>query len=805
MTTPLRPIYRLLLALPLALPVLTLLLTSGIWLALRGSLPEYKGSVDTAGLAAPVTVERDILGSVTIRAQDYHDMVRVLGYIHAQERFFEMDLMRRRAAGELAELVGSAALPADRKARAHRMRARAIAILEGLPAGQRQVLDTYRDGVNQGLEALMARPFPYLLTRTHPVPWRSEDSMLVVKAMYFMLNDSGNHRELGFSTMRAALPETAYRFLTASGGAWDAPLVGAAFEWPEPPSPEELDLRRIDPGLMQKIIDERHSLRGSRGSVHGSNSFAVAGQLADGTALIANDTHLELRVPNIWFRTRLIYPNSRRSGLMNDHIGASLPGTPAIAVGSNRQIAWGFTNSYGDFTDWVRVSLDPADPFRYRSPTGWKPVTVHRETLHVRGEPDEKLDVYETEWGPILAADHDGAPLALAWTAHRGGAANMELTQLEEAETVEEAISIAQNSGIPAQNFIVGDRTGRIAWTIAGRIPLRVGGYDPLLPADWSMPDTGWKGWLAPEQYPLIVNPPSQRLWSANARAVDGLMLERLGDGGYELGARAKQIRDSLQQREHFSPSDMLAIQLDDRALFLAHWRQLLELTLNQAEATPLRAQMQLALKDWDAHASTPSVAYRLVRAFREEVIDSVLDGFAAAVRRRDPEFMMPELNQAEHAVWKLIERRPQHLLSPTYNSWEDLLEACARRVARHMEDKPGGITARTWGERNTARIRHPFSYTLPEFISIWLDMPKDELPGDSDMPRVQAPSFGAANRFAVAPGDEEHGYFEMPGGQSGHPLSPYYGSGHADWVAGKPTPFLPGPAKQVLNFSPLQ
>ncbi|HEX8875102.1 MAG TPA: penicillin acylase family protein, partial [Nitrosospira sp.] len=417
------------------------------------------------------------------------------------------------------------------------------------------------------------------------------------------------------------------------------------------------------------------------------------------------------------------------------------------------------------------------------------------------------LDVHETEWGPILATDHDGTPLALAWTAHRRGTADMELIRLEEAETVEEAIAIAQLSGIPPQNFIAGDRTGKIAWTVAGRIPARVGGYDPLLPSDWSIPDTGWKGWLPPEQYPLIVDPPSQRLWSANARAIDGIMLERLGDGGYDLGARAKQIRDGLQQREHFSPRDMLAIQLDDRALFMAHWRQLLEQTLNQAEdraeAAPWRSEMQLALKDWDGHASTSSVAYRVVRAFRQEVIESVLDGFAAAVQRSHPNFEMPKLNQAEHAVWKLIELRPPHLLPPVYRDWEDLLGTCARRGAERMQNHPGGIAASTWGERNTARIRHPLSHTLPAFIANWLDMPQDELPGDSNMPRVQAPSFGAANRFAVAPGDEEHGYFAMPGGQSGHPLSPYYGSGHADWVAGKPTPFLPGPAKRTLNLHP--
>lgn len=785
----------------LAFLILVLLLICGIWLVLRGSLPQYSETVDMTGLIAPVTVERDALGSVTIRAQDHHDVVRALGYVHAQERFFEMDLMRRSAAGELAELFGATALPADRKARPHRMRARASATLERLPASQRQLLDAYRDGVNNGLDALAAPQFPYLLTRTRPRAWRSEDSLLVVKAMYFTLNDANNRRELAFSAMHASLPQAAYRFLTAGGGTWDAPLIGAAFHWPPPPSADELDLRKLDPSLMRRP-DERY-LDEHSDNLPGSNSFAVSGTLASGAALIANDMHLDLRVPNIWFRTRLIYPNSRRVGRMNDVIGASLPGTPAVAVGSNRHIAWSFTNSNGDFLDWIRITRHPADASRYRSVTGWKSIIVHREILHALGAPDETLDVQDTEWGPILATDHDGTPLALAWTAHRPGAVNMELALLEQAETVDEAISIAQNSGIPAQNFIVGDREGKIGWTIAGRIPARIGGYDPVLPADWDAPGTGWNGWLMPKQYPLIVDPPGRRLWSANARPVDGFMLDRLGDGGYELGARAKQIRDSLREQEQFSPASMLAIQLDDRALFLARWQQLLELTLNRTEATPWHAQMKQALSDWNGHAATASVGYRMVRAFRQEVIDSVLDGFAAVVRSSDPDFVLPKLSQAEHAVWALIERRPQHLLPPGYADWEDLLAISAKRVAERMWSQPGGIAARSWGERNTARIRHPFSHALPEFVANWLDMPKDALPGDNNMPRVQSPAFGASERFAVAPGDEEHGYFEMPGGQSGHPLSPYYGSGHTDWVTGKPTPFLPGSPGQILHLRP--
>src|SRR4051794_39254576 len=184
----LRPRHRLLLALPLVLLMLIALVAGGTWLALRGSVPRYDGNVDAPSLTAAVSIERDNLGGVTIRAQDRHDAAWALGYAHAQERFFEMDLMRRRAAGELAELFGVTALPADRKTRVHRMRARALATFSALPASQRQLLDAYRDGVNQGLDELTVRQFPYLLTRTRPAPWRSEDSMLVVKAMYFTLN-----------------------------------------------------------------------------------------------------------------------------------------------------------------------------------------------------------------------------------------------------------------------------------------------------------------------------------------------------------------------------------------------------------------------------------------------------------------------------------------------------------------------------------------------------------------------------------------------------------------------------------------
>jgi penicillin G amidase len=764
------------------------------WFALRGSLPRYDGRVAASQLSAPVTIERDALGTVTLHAENRRDVTFALGYVHAQERFFEMDLLRRRAAGELAELFGSAALPADRTARAHRMRERAQAALATLTPDEHEELIAYRDGVNAGLAALSVRPFPYLLTRTTPTPWRDEDTPLVVAAMAFTLNDAENRRELAFAKMHAALPESAFRFLTAMGGDWDAPIAGPELSWPATPPVADIDLRKLDPDLAKAKRDASPK--------PGSNSFAVAGALAGGAAIVANDMHLDLRVPGLWFRARLVFPNPRRAGRTVDVAGASLPGTPAIVAGSNRSVAWAFTNSYADTVDWVRV-LPGVDADHYRTAHGDAAFARHEEIIHVHGAPDEKLDVVDTEWGPVIGKDADGTPLALAWVAQQPGAFNYALQRLELAETADEAVTIAQNAGLPPQNFVVGDKQGDIAWTIAGRLPKRIGGFDAALPADWSRDGVGWDGWLAPRDYPLIANPPWQRLWTANQRVTEDPWLAVLGDGGYDIGARARQIRNDLRARDAFTAGDMLKVQLDDRAVFLERWKDLMALELNRAPHTAARDALQKALAGWNGRASIDSVAYRVVRAWRDDVTDTILGGFAAEVRAKFPDFACPSMEQSEQAVWQLLRERPAHLVAPGYADWNALLIACADRTAAALDKQPGGIAARTWGERNTMRIAHPVSRALPAFAARWLDMPADELPGDRDMPRVQAPTFGASERFAVAPGDEAHGYFELAGGQSGHPLSPYYGAGHADWAAGKPTPFLPGPSEHTLTLAP--
>ena len=769
------------------------------WLLMRASVPQLDGELAAPGLAGKVTVERDALGTATIHGSSRTDVAYALGFVHAQERYFEMDLMRRAAAGELSELVGSAALPMDKQRRPFRMRSRAAQVLATAGAEEGAAMSAYAAGVNAGLNALGSRPWEYWLLRVAPKPWTVEDCVLVMDAMFFDLHDTTNARELGFARIRSALPESVYKFISTGGGPWDAPLLGPAMGYPALPPPADIDLSKVDPKLLHMPADRTER------PVPGSNSFAVNGALTSTqSALVANDMHLNLRVPNIWFRARLMYPSTRRSGETIDLIGVTLPGVPALVAGSNRHVAWAFTNSYGDWMDWVRVNLDPDDKTKYRSKSGSQPLQITHETIRVHGAADEAIDVRDTEWGPVMAEDADGTQLALAWTALLPGALNLDLAKLDVAESVDEAMATANNSGIAPQNFVAGDRAGNIGWTIAGKIPRREGGYDPLLPSDWSQPGTGWNGWLAPQEYPHLPNPPAQRLWTANARTLDfeSSDFRNLGDGGYDLGARTRQIRDDLKAKEHLSPDDALTIQLDDRALFMRHWHELLVKTLARAGDAAGLAEMKKQAEEWEGRADPASVGYRLARDFRTEVTDTILDGFAAAVRTKFADFKMPRLSQAEVLVDAILLQRPAHLLPPGYANWDDLLQKCAERLAKKLGDMPGGIAARTWGESNTAKIKHPLSGALPGLDKL-LDMPADQLAGDSNMPHVAASGFGASERFVVEPGHEEYGYFHMPAGQSDNPLSPFYGAGHADWVKGRASPFLPGEAKYTLTLRP--
>ncbi|HSN52429.1 MAG TPA: penicillin acylase family protein [Woeseiaceae bacterium] len=764
------------------------------WLTLRASLPQLDGELQAPGLVHTATILRDDAGIPTITAHTRADLAYATGFAHGQDRFFQMDLIRRQAAGELSALFGALALETDKRYRFHRFRERARAVLAAAPAAHVGILDSYADGVNAGLASLGARPFEHIVLGTQPEPWQAEDSVLVVYAMFMQLNDGRASKDVRRGYAHRALPAEVFDWLYPQGSQWDAPIMGEARTPPPVPPAGVFSVRDVE---------DEPPAAGETGKVYlnGSNNWVVGGALTEtGRALMSNDMHLGHDVPNIWYQARLVVTGEER----RDVTGVSLPGTPFITAGSNRHIAWGYTNSYGDWAD--AVLLRPGTrPGTYRTPQGDREFDVRRETIEVKGGDPVVYEIRETVWGPVDdSLDYPDGDIAVSWTAHSPEALNLNLLTLETAGDVQEALGIAATMGIPPQNFVVGDTDGHIGWTIAGRIPAK-NGFDAMVPADWSR-EEGWAGWLAPADYPRVYNPADGRIWTANARVADAEALEIIGDGGYDLGARARQIRDSLRDADEFSPADMLAIQYDDRALFLSGWRDVIlgVLSDERVAASPQLAEYRELVRDWIPRATPESVGYRLVRAFRLEVQSRVFHGLMAPVRAANGGDIEPlQSNQFEGVLWQLLSERPPHLLPGVYDSWDELLlDAIETNIAWFEAHYDGGLGERRWGEINTAAIRHPLSRALPVLAPL-LDMPAEPLNGDVDLPKAQGPAFGASQRFSVSPGDEEHGLMHMPTGQSGHPLSSFYRKGHDEWVHGRPSPFLPGEPRHQLTLVP--
>ena len=783
---------------------------------LRASLPVINGTVRVRGLQSAVTIERDGLGIPTIRGISRSDVARATGFVHAQDRFFQMDLARRRAAGELSALVGDAALQLDRQIRVHRFRDEARRAVVLLAPRDRTVLEAYAAGVNRGLATLDASPFEYLILRQAPQPWKAEDSVLVVLAMFVTLQNPSGEYESTLATMHDVLPPGMFELLAPRGTEWDSPIVGAPFTTPDVPPAEIYNLRRKRNGKPEIDLQKDRTVATSgaddpwaptRGdAVLGSNSWAVSGDLTgNGRALVANDMHLDIRVPNTWYRAVLEWRDEADASQTRLLAGLTLPGHPTLVTGSNTHVAWGFTNAQVDASDLVLIELDPMDPNRYWTPWGWRAFDRYSETIEVAGGDAVKLDVRWTIWGPVLRADHKGRLRAYAWSAHSAERLASSLLPLESARSIEEALEAANGLGTPAQNMIVADRSGRIGWTIYGTLPRRIG-LSGQFPESWADGWRGWNGWLTPNEYPRIIDPAGGRLWTANARVVDGSMLAALGDGNYDVGARAREIRDRLREREQFTAPDMLDIQLDARATFLSRWRDLILRHLNTDTVAGDAARgrfREIVEKDWTGEASPDSAAYLLTRMFRDQVMERVTSFVLADCYEADPSFDYTWIRRREGAIWKLVTERPTHLLNPRYGSWSDLLTASIDALIQDaMENNSGDLARRKWSDYNVIQFRHPLSGSLP-FVSRWLDMPEAKLPGDAFTPRVHWNISGASERMVVSPGNEREGLMHMPTGQSGHPLSPFYGNSHDAWARGEPTPFMPGPTRYTLTLAP--
>lgn len=793
----------------LVLSVLTLLLIAalGLYISLRLSLPALDGNSATYHVNAPTELSRDGLGHAVINAGDIFDAAYALGFAHAQDRFFQMDLQRRAASGSLSQWVGDVALDIDKKARFHQFEKRAKAVFKSLPSTQQELLVRYAHGVNDALNEYTLPPFEYLAAGVDIKQWQPTDSILVIYSMYLDLQGTQVELDLAREALLSTFGNDIYSFITqpsnyqAALDASEIPLLEA--EIPDYPATLRTLTNQQKNGSGQKSSEQSTEL-GSNASISttststtlttktasnsknnntaiaraqysgtelpdiGSNNWAVTGShTATGAGLLANDMHLGLRVPIIWYRAQLNY---QESGSNVQVTGVSLPGIPGIVVGTNGHIAWGFTNANLDNVDWIELdNTTPTNTVTERIPL---PDGEHEFTFEV------------SEYGPVK--ELNGKRYALNWVAHHPFAANLGIINFGSAKDVQKAIDIGKRIAIPTQNLVIVDETGNAAWLPGGAVMDRkTASFTAIKQQDAAVPERAKK-------LPMLLNPEMGRIWTANARVISADDFKVWGDGGYALGARGQQIRDRLFEKDTFSETDFYAIQLDNHARFLIPWQHLLYGLLNMQD---IEFKPDLAyLNAWKECACEDSVGYTLVKHFRREVIQTLFGGMLSHLDQQGVN-SRSLLRGIEPATWQLIHSQPDSWLPAGTESFDELLVDAYRRAKHKLLDKyspvEADMEALAWGKVNALSVEHPFASQIP-LIGSMLNMQQVEGFGDTYMPAVQAPSFGASERFFVSPGHLEDAILTLPGGQSGHPLSEFFTAGFNDYATHAATPLLP-------------
>ncbi len=764
---------------------------------LKSSLPSLDGDVTTSGVSSAARLQRDRLGVVNIVAQSKNDAAYVMGYAHAQDRLFQMDLSRRMPAGELSELFGAVALETDKKYRLHQMRSIARQTIAQLDDEGKALLTAYAKGVNDGIESLGSKPFEYWLTQSDVAPWLPEDSLLVSMSMFVQMTQNLVEDDFARDLLLKAGGEQLLSFLQPEGTQFDSAIDNSVMVGEPIPSPEQFSLVGTPAELTASILHEL--------PINGSNSWVIHGSAtANGRALFSNDPHLGFSVPNIWYRAQIQYPDA--AGELLKTVGVSVPGLPAIAIGSNGHVSWGMTNSAGDWADYIELDLQEGS---YQTVAGAKPLEGVHEVIKVRGEPDVNFVFERTQWGPVIDLE-DGRKAAYRWMLHYPRAINaLPFLSMDQIKTVDEGVAIAHQTGLSPFNIVLADVSGDIRWTILGQMPKR--GEQPterVVP--WQQVERSWQGWLAAEDFPVVS--PTERqpyLWTANNRIVGGDDLSKIGVGTYELGARAKLIELDLADNENYNVEDMHEMLQNHKAIVVASWRDHVIEVLSNSSAS---AQTEIAiglLKNWSAMASVDDAGFTIAHEYRKQYFAALNVALntsikAAGLLPSDAEEVWLFNRQSEGAVAYIRDSRPAHWLPGGFSGWASFEQDVVAKTIDAITKRHGSLAAARWGKHNALQMHHPLASALPSYLANRLNMPVSDQAGGSHMPLAQHPRHGQSMRFVVQPGHESEGYLTMPGGQSGHPLSDHYGSLHSDWVLDNPSPLVPGEVVNEIQFVPV-
>ena len=751
-----------------------------LWL--RTSLPQLDGRIALDGLAAPVAVERDRYGIVTIRADSGADAYFALGFVHAQDRLFQMEMTRRLGAGRLSEAVGDAMLETDRMTRTLGLYRQAEAQVESLPPDLLSLLDAYADGVNAYIANHEgAWPPEFYAMRLEPEPWRPADSLVWGRLMALQL--SGNWRE---EYLRAGLA---------------ASLTPEQLDWLWPTDGFD-DVAQLVPAID-----------GDPGSLAGaSNAWAVAPQRSEsGGALLAGDPHLALRLPVYWYLVRIVTPDWTLAG-------ATAPGVPLIVIGHNDHVAWSFTTTHGDTQDLFIERIDPDDPTRYLTPDGPAPFDIRTETILVRGE-ETTLEVRETRHGPVisdigLAAElgSDDTVVSLAWAClAEDDTTAASLFAMNRARNATELRAALDGFHCPLQNVVYADDLGQIGMMTAGRVPVRAGlSGGGMMPAEGWSGAHDWQGFIPPEELPQIADP--ARGWVANANnRVTGPDYPHHIAARWELPYRIDRIDEVLSSMPQTTLDGMTALQVDTRSLAAIDLVPTIVAMLSDRIETDLARDALNRLSTWDAQVDRdepgPLILHALMKEAMRAVFADELGVLFQHYRWWDAAMLLRLLNGEPGA-----DRWCDDVATDPAETCVDTLAAAFEAAVADIASAWGSDPAQwRWGEAHRAAFPHPLWGYIPlanRLITESVETDGDTFTVNRATPAIDAdgarfPDVHAAGlRFAIDLADPGGARYVLAGGQSANIFSPHYDDLIPLWRDGQFVSIV-GPADHILTLVP--
>lgn len=769
----------------LVLAILFVAVAGYAYFIARSALPQLDGALAINGLSASVNVKRDNHGVPTIEAANFEDLFFAQGFVTAQDRLWQMDIMRRFGAGELSEILGEATLKIDREQRILGLRVAAKKNLQMASARDAAYFEAYARGVNAFIEMHRDHlPIEFRILRYRPKPWQPEDSIVIANQMV---------KDLNFYTFGDVLERE--KILAKLGPELTADLYVNRSWHDRPPTVMREDLNNEkdsddsdddeDDGPDNSVTQHRNApweLWAQRvpEAVNGSNDWVVSGEhTVTGRPLLSNDMHLGHQMPNLWYEAHL-------KANAFDVAGVTLPGMPYVIVGHNQRIAWGFTNVGPTVADAFIENFNSQEA--YQTPRGWVQPEHRAEVIHVKGKPDVTLDVKITRHGPIVTDILPGETrhIALRWTLYDG--LKMPFFDVDSAQNWQAFRQAFSELDAPGQNVVYADVDGNIGYQATGHIPIRATG-DGSLPVSGADDSHEWIGYIPFDKLPSIYNPPSGVIATANGRITPDSYPYSIS-AEWEAPWRTERIYHVLESGRKLSAGDMLALQNDihsENDLFAA---ERFVYAVDHASKASARAKQAADLmRSWDGRMSADSAAPTLAVRSAYELARLLLEPRLGPAPE-DPEQQKSTLSWKTYhwemrTVWlqNVMMHQPKRWLPEKYPNYDELLTAAVEAAVSEPE-APSDLSAWHWGKVNEVEIEHPVLGKIP-LVRHWAAPGIKEQSGSGFTVKAVTRHHGPSERFTANLADLDASTLNLVTGEAGNFLSPYYMDQWQAWYEG--------------------